>query len=269
MVQPITPSRIVLFRATHRPRPLLVLPAVRGTTIGGVAEAANANNTYSNNTVNTALYGIAAVGPTGNESGTVISGNTVGSAIAGNKIGLRGIAIFQQSGVTITGNTISGVSTSTTSTAMGIYISGTQSGGSVRHNLVNNTKNTNSSGYGASGIGLYSSSTTGNVTVANNMIYDVTGNGYASGVADLDNGYGIMINAGGGYKVYNNSVSLTNPAVPGNSTAINVAAAATALDIRNNTFATARRRELVMVFTPPERQRPLPRSTITTTLHQT
>jgi hypothetical protein len=59
---------------------------------------------------------------TGNETGTVITNNLIGLAIAGNKIGLKGIAIYQQSGVTVSSNTILGVTTATTSTSNGIYV---------------------------------------------------------------------------------------------------------------------------------------------------
>lgn len=207
-----------------------------GTTVGGVAEAANSGNSYINNTVNTTTWGIAIVGPTGNESGTIISGNLVGSVTAANKIGLKGIAFFQQAGVSVTNNTIFGVSTSTTSTVSGIYVAGTQAGGIISNNKINDIKNTNSSGYGANGIGLYSSSTTGNVTVQNNMVYDVTGNGWTT-VTETDNGYGIMINTGGGYNIHFNTVSLsTNQGSAGVTAAINIAAAVTALNISNNIF---------------------------------
>ena len=210
-----------------------------GSTIGDFAAIANANNTYNNNTVNTALFGIVVVGPTGNESGTVISGNLIGSATAGNKIGMSGIEIYQQTGVSVTGNTIFGVTTETSYTASGIYVSGTQSGGTISGNKISDIKNTNTTGYGSNGIGLYSSSTTGNVTLQNNMIYDVAAYGYTS-VTEADNGYGIMINSGGGYNIYFNTVSLSvNQTIAGVSAAINIASSVTALNIRNNIFSNS------------------------------
>jgi len=68
-----------------------------GTSIGGIAETANSNNTYSNNAISAAQYGIGVVGPGGNEDAqTVISGNTIGSAVAGSKMGHGGMFLAQQ-----------------------------------------------------------------------------------------------------------------------------------------------------------------------------
>ncbi|WP_143874485.1 hypothetical protein, partial [Nostoc linckia] len=212
-----------------------------GITIGGVAEAANSNNSYINNVVSGAQWGMALVGPEGNESGTVVTGNLVGGTTAATRIGLRGIAIFQQQGVIISDNIVSGVYTSSTSISSGIYIAGAQSGGSITRNIVKDIRNTNTTGYGANGIQLGSSSTTGNVTVSNNFIYDIAGNGYSAGIAENDNGYGILVNAGGGYKIYYNSVWLnTNQTNAGLTAAINITNTVTtpnALDIRNNIFS--------------------------------
>src|SRR5204863_3017302 len=62
-------------------------------------------------------------------------------------------------------------------------------------------------------------------------------------ITALDNGYGIMVVSGGGYKIYHNSVLLnTNQganAATGNTAAINLAAAlaAGAVDLRDNILA--------------------------------
>ena len=73
-----------------------------GTSFGAVAETANSGNSYLNNVINQCTDGIVLTGPTGNESGNIISGNTI------TNTSFQSIAIFQQQGVSVTGNTITG-----------------------------------------------------------------------------------------------------------------------------------------------------------------
>ena len=54
-----------------------------GITLGSPAEAPDSNNTYQNNAVNSAQFGICLFGPVGNESGNVVTGNLVGSSTPG------------------------------------------------------------------------------------------------------------------------------------------------------------------------------------------
>jgi hypothetical protein len=208
-----------------------------GTTIGDAAQIANANNTYNNNTVNTAYYGIAVIGPTGNESGTVISGNLIGSATAGNKIGGIGILVNNQSGVSVTNNTIFGANTSTIYTASGIWVDGTQSGGTISGNIISDIKNTNTGGYLANGIFLASTSTTAAISVYNNFIFDIAGYGYSTA---SDNGHGIVLYSGGGYNLYNNTINMNTNQTTGVSSAIYIYSnlvTAASVNIRNNIFA--------------------------------
>ncbi|WP_207492242.1 T9SS type A sorting domain-containing protein [Aridibaculum aurantiacum] len=211
------------------------------TTLGGVAEAANSNNIFENNTITALQYGIVLVGPTGNEVNNVIRGNTIGSAIAASKIQLNGIAIFQQQNVEISGNNISGVSSAaTTPAASGLRIAGTMSGGNIFNNKISDIKNTVSGGWGANGIQLNASTTASNLTIYNNFIWDVAGVGYASGVGLNDNGYGIIAVTGGGYNLYFNSINLNTDQTTGTSAAINITSGITtanSLNIRNNIFA--------------------------------
>jgi hypothetical protein len=211
-----------------------------GTALGGVAEAQNNDNSYLSNFISKSQYGIAVVGPTGNETGLVMSSNTLGSTLAGDKLGFNGIALFQQQNATVSNNNIFGVLTSTTSTASGIRVAGTANGILITLNKINDVKNTNTGGYGANGIQLTSSSVTANVNVLNNIIYDIAGYGYASGAGLADNGYGIIATSGAGYNIYFNTVNLnTDQTVNGLPAVFNVTSGVTtvnALDVRNNTF---------------------------------
>lgn len=214
-----------------------------GTTIGGAAEAANANNTYQNNVINTSSYGIAVVGPATGESVTTITNNLIGSATALNKIGFRGMFISNQTNFIASNNTIFGVTTSSTSTASGIIVVGAISGGIINANKISDVKNTNTGGYGCNGILLSASSAASSLTVSNNMIFDVAGYGWSSDGSG-DNGYGIIITNGGGYNVYYNSVSMnTNQTdVTGLPAAFNVTSGVTtpnSLNVRNNIFSNS------------------------------
>ncbi|MBK9968026.1 MAG: hypothetical protein IPP07_25415 [Holophagales bacterium] len=212
-----------------------------GSTLGGVAEAPNSNNSFVNNAITAAQYGIAMVGPTANETGNHIKGNTIGSTVAASKMGYRGIAVFQQAAAEISGNVITGVVTATVSTASGILVSGTASGILIKGNQISDVKNTNSGGYGSNGIQLNSSSTAAGVAILNNFISDVASYGWTAAALG-DNGYGIVAATGGGYSIYNNTISLlTSQTLAGSITAaINVTSGITtagSIDLRNNVLS--------------------------------
>jgi len=213
-----------------------------GTTIGGVAEAANSNNTIQNNTILRCSWGIACVGPTGNESGLTITGNTLGSSVVADKLGYKGIGVFQQANAVVSGNTIQGVVNANTGTTSGIIVSGTASGIRITKNIISDIKNTNTGGWGCDGIDLTSSATTANVTVSNNVIYDVAAYGFDGGDV-ADNGNGIVVESGAGYNIYYNSVSMnTNQTIAGRPSAFNVLAAVTtagAVNVRDNIFSNS------------------------------
>ncbi len=209
---------------------------ISGSTMGGIAETQNLNNTITNNTVYKAQYGIAVVGPSGNETGTVISNNIIGTAVGADKIGLRGIGLFQQQNVSVTNNQVFGIlSTAGNNNAGGIFVGGTMSGGSISQNEIYDIKNSNTGGWGASGILLASTSAAININFVNNVIYDVAGYGWAGNWTD--NGHGIRINSGGGYNFYYNSVNLgTNQTIAANSAALYITGG-TNFNFVNNIFA--------------------------------
>jgi len=211
-----------------------------GTALGAAAETANANNTYQNNAISTCSYGIGVVGPAIGEGITTISNNLIGSVTPANKIGFRGLFISNQTNVAVSNNTIFGITTSGTSTASGIIVVGATSGGKISNNNISDVKNTNAGGYGSNGILLTASTTASNLTVSNNMVYDIASYGYTFDGA-ADNGYGIVIDGGGGYAIYYNTVSMnTSQTVDGLPAAFNVTSNVTtsnSLNVRNNIFS--------------------------------
>lgn len=170
----------------------------------------------------------------------MIKNNVIGSTVATDKMGYRGLAVQNAKNFEISGNTVAGVTLASTSTAAGILVGAAATNGLIFNNKVSDISNTNASGYGAAGLYLSCSGTASNMLVYNNTVSGVSGNGYALGGGAADNGNGIIIVAGGGYKIYYNTVVMdTNQAVAGRPSAFNVTSAVTAagaIDLRNNIF---------------------------------
>ena len=217
-----------------------------GMAFGNPAGAPNSNNKIQNNTIakcqnGAYLYG----GATTADTGWDVSGNAFGSTVAADKHGARGILLAGASNFLISGNTITGVSSSTLSNATmtGIQLAGNIATGTIQFNKISDIKQNNTTGWGSNGIFLGASTTASDVTVVNNFIWDVASQGF-NGVDAVDNGYGIVVATGGGYKIYNNSVNLNTDqgagAASGNTAAINIlddVVTAGAVDLRGNIFA--------------------------------
>lgn len=209
----------------------------------GVDGAMVTNNNVGNfePTVSSPRFGIHL--NTGTTNSTV-SGNTIAniSCIPSAAALLYGINItpaVAASNNVVTGNTISNITSGAAATVHAINVALASGGITIQRNDISNIKNTNASGYGAYGIGLSSTTTNANITVANNFIYDIAGVG-SSTIAR--NGYGMYLSSGGsGYRIYYNSVLLntsqgSTAGVP-SALMISGITAAAALDIRNNILA--------------------------------
>ncbi|MFN8299023.1 MAG: PKD domain-containing protein [Chitinophagales bacterium] len=212
-----------------------------GSTAGNPADAQNSANTVINNTFISTQNGMYVYGAAANDANWVISGNTFGSSLAGEKLSFRGLLIANAQNFSITGNTIAGVVSTTSSTAnmSGIQVAGAVAGGTIAGNKISDIKQTNTTGYGALGINLGASTTTSNLNVYNNFISDVAGMGYG-GVTVSDNGYGIVLTAGGGYNIDFNTVSLATNQTTGTPAAINITSGiitAGSVNLRNNIFS--------------------------------
>ena len=221
-------------------------------TIGGIiisgstlAAAEFPNNNFSsiNNTFVRAQNGIFAVGNVANtDTGWIIRNNVVGSTVATDKMLFRGISVQNAKNFEVSGNVITGVALPATSTGttQGILIGAAVTNGTIFKNKISDIKQPNIQGYGAVGLYLNSSVAASNLLVYNNVINDVAGYGYALSGGLADNGNGIVVGNGGGYKIYYNTVVMdTNQTVAGRPSAFNVIStvtAAGAIDLRNNIF---------------------------------
>ena len=169
-----------------------------GSTIGSVAEVANSTNTYQNNTVSLAFYGLAVVGPAALESGTVISNNNIGTLTSA--IGNDALFISNQNAATVSRNIIQNIVTSVVA-ASGIFVTGTSIGVVISNNTIKNVAST-SIGAGTSSISAISiNSATTNTEVNANTITTIA--------STTTSGYGVrgIIIQGSGTVVKNNMIS--------------------------------------------------------------
>ena len=209
--------------------------------VDGVTVTNNNVGNIANTTESSNLTGIWMASST---ISATVSGNDI-SNISGTLTSPRGIVLSPNLAVSnsiVTDNTISGLTSSSTITTYGLWLFTATSNITVEKNTISNIKNTNTGGYGCNGIDLSSTATAANITVANNVIYDVAGYGWNSfGVTE--NGYGIVVESGAGYKIYYNSIYLnTNQNQAGLPAAIFISSgvtAANAIDLRDNIFANS------------------------------
>ena len=87
----------------------------------------------------------------------------------------------------------------------GIQVCGNISGGSITGNRISDISRTTPPAGAATAFCSTRATTASNVTVSNNFISDVASQGFA-GVNVVDNGYGIVVNSGGGYSILANSI---------------------------------------------------------------
>ena len=212
-----------------------------GTTAGNVAEAANNNLLIQNNSVLEASYGIAAVGNSSYQNGTVITENIIGSNTPTEYIGFRGIFVSNVNAVTVTKNSISNIIVSSSTNVSGIEVTGGVINGTISSNTISNIKSTSTSGYGAYGINFSSATGTTGVLVSNNMISGIETANYSTSSTTY-NGFGIRIAAAvPSLKFYNNTVSLYGSVSSGSSAGMSAdfitTVAVTGLDLRNNIFS--------------------------------
>ena len=207
-----------------------------GTTFGNAGEAPNSNNTYTANTISAVQNALYSNGNASLDSNWAVTNNNVSGTA------FRGFILINAFNGNISGNIINNVSSAATgSPSAGIFISGTSYNCSISKNQISNIINTNTGGYGAAGVVLGCSITSSNSTVSNNFIYGVRGYGWSGSAGLNDNGYGIIVNTGGGYNIYYNSISMNvSQTVNGLPSAINITSSVTtagSLNIVDNIFS--------------------------------
>jgi hypothetical protein len=207
-----------------------------GTTAGNAAEAPNSNNGFINNLITRVKDGIALVGFTTGDQNMYVSSNFIGSPVTGNRPQRRGIWASTQQNFTISGNTLNSMGNASAGllAANAIFVDGNSLNGTISRNIINDIKCDQQV---AVGVDLRSASTAANITVSNNFISNIYTDG-ATG-ASINNSYGILLNAGGGYQIYHNTINLTQAQTVAFSISApvfinNTITAPASVDLRNN-----------------------------------
>lgn len=214
-----------------------------GVTPGGIAEANNTNCSIINNSVGKSQYGIAIAGAVALNTGNIISQNSIGSSTAGERIGFVGIFVSNNNGVEVKNNTIFDIITSANN-PIGINIAANVVNSTFDANNIRSIRYTGVDGYGGKGIAVNTATANSNLTISNNFISDILGDGFSTGTFIEDCIMGIRLSGTtGGVKIYNNTVNLGSGSFAGNtsgtfSTALYIASGVTNLDIRNNILRT-------------------------------
>ncbi len=198
-----------------------------GATIGTTVDGAdNNNNTFENNAITKATWGIYLRGSaSSSNTGNIIRQNLVGPASFGtDEIGKGGVVIQHQTSATVSFNEIRFVGNQFTQSVsgtdhIGIGVGGLDGPSPTTTNVSNSSIINNNihdiveeKTYSALGIVVAGTGTPSNNIIANNFIYNVRSNGTVG-----DQAIGIGIAAGNGDKVVFNTVSLTGDMDPGST----------------------------------------------------
>jgi hypothetical protein len=194
-----------------------------------------ANITIIDNVIDDAGHGIGVFGNSTNPAqNVVVSGNLFGSW--DNSLQSTGIYLGNISGCTVSNNEINKFTTA--ASQIGIRLDGSGSSQAViSGNHIHGFKN---SSFGSKGIRILTGSTSGNVLVYNNLIYDIGGPGDNSFTYSGNANYGIGIFGNtGSVSLHYNTVNLWgtfNRSLATRSAALYVAPNSVNLDVRNNIF---------------------------------
>jgi hypothetical protein len=211
-----------------------------GSTIGATG-ADNDNMTINNNEFSRAFYGLFIGGtPGGVMDNLLFTNNVIGSIDANYYCGNVGLNLNNVNG-TVSQNVINGVVSSVIST-YGIYVGAGTRNMTISRNDIHSVKGVVGSTMCGTGMAIDLASAGYNVTVCNNIFYDITGDGSSNlssyGTAGIKV-YGISTNV----KVYHNTISLSgllNHVTTNDlSTAIYVGASVSQIDIRNNILSNS------------------------------
>ncbi len=171
------------------------------------------NIKIENNLIQRSLYGIYANAKitAGNGNGLSIKNNELNSTGAN---ALRKVGVFLKGvdGANIDANQIGNFYNSDDATDIGIHLSDTVRNTVVSNNKIYNLNYTGTNGFGAHGINIATGYANANITMHNNMIANLSGDGSDFTSGSIDNPTGIMIDNfptdQTGIKLYHNSIFL-------------------------------------------------------------
>jgi len=189
----------------------------------------------------------ASLTPTGlsitGSSATSVTQNAISSIVAnGSTSNPFGMFTSTSTGMTVSQNTIDTVTSTTSGDPIGMSLSTSFVSSTVSRNTVSNVTYTGTGGYGGRGIDISTGSGSSALQISNNSVSNIKGDGWNSFASDSIAGIRIS-GTTGGLNVYFNSVNLGSGSFAGNSSgtlsaAFYLASTVTALDLRDNIFAS-------------------------------
>uniref|UniRef100_A0A7V3E778 Choice-of-anchor D domain-containing protein n=1 Tax=Ignavibacterium album TaxID=591197 RepID=A0A7V3E778_9BACT len=195
------------------------------------------NTTIQNNEFQRAYTGMQFVGvATGITNGGLVSQNTFGNDADSLSVGNVGVVLSYIDGLSFSENNIKNIKVSTN--PKGIVVSTSTLNTSITRNLITGIVYTGTGGYGGKGIDINTGSSASNLTIANNMLTNIRGDGWSVLSGDAIVGIRVL-GTTGGLKIYYNSVNLygnisRSGATTDRSASIYFASTATDIDLRNN-----------------------------------
>lgn len=212
-----------------------------GTTAGNAGYFNNI--TIQNNNIMKAYIGVyVSGGVAGSINGYNVSLlNNILNSTGTDAIRYIGLYMQGVNGFLISSNEIANFSSSESENDEGIWVASGSINGIVDKNNINNIKYSGTSGYGAHGIKVSTATSNANVTVKNNLIYNISGDGWdiTSSSYYADNPFGILlIGTQSNIKIYNNSINLYgNTLNQTNAMSVGIVlGTGTECDIRNNSI---------------------------------
>jgi trimeric autotransporter adhesin len=210
--------------------------------VGALQGPDNDNLTIRNNVIRRVRFGIQAFGGASAPNDNLqIVGNILGDDLATDSIGSIAMNIAYARNSTFSQNIVKNVANSYGSPYGIRFVDGVLSSSAMRNNITG-IRHTGTGGFGGVGIELTAQSGANQVTLANNFISDIGGDGsnnaLTNGIAGIR-----LLGGGSGVSLYYNSVNLGSGSFGGNangtqSAALAVSNSLAGLDIRNNIFAT-------------------------------
>jgi|GEM_PF-5311775 hypothetical protein len=173
-----------------------------GTSPGSFNTITISNNTFSGG--EKAIYAIANNGAA-NGSGLSIQNNSMHDNI--NSQGLIGIEINGTDNIDILNNIIGNINSSDAENIKGIRLGANSSNVLIEKNEIYNLAHANQ--YGAHGISIASNTLNAGIQIRNNMIYNISADGWDYAATYFDNAIGIAVEGSqSGISIVNNSIYL-------------------------------------------------------------
>ena len=201
--------------------------------------------TIQNNLIQRSYIGVYATGGIGSQTGSnLFYYNNSLNSIGANAIGFCGLYMQGVNTSIVSQNTLANFNGATNEDDRAIWIAAGSANGTVERNNISALNYIGSNGYGGQGIVVTTVLTGANVTVKNNMISNLSGDGwdYNDATFGTDNTIGICIgttaaSTQSGINVYNNSIFLSgNTLNQANALSMGIYAGvgASGIDLRNN-----------------------------------